>query len=158
MFIKKVFLVAVFVILGSMFYSKASDDKEKLAKFISSGMKCFSNVNIDACAEMLEIDYDKTQQKYIDCKCALACVGKDFNLLEEGKAKRENYVKIMDEIQNATVKAMMKNIHDSCPDPEGADECIMAGNFMNCALKNSPAIKERITSLMHAVTGKSKQR
>ncbi|XP_050420653.1 uncharacterized protein LOC126833393 [Adelges cooleyi] len=154
MMVNKVLLAAVFVLFGSLFYSKVAGDgdREKVAKLLATSIKCFNKVDLDVCAEMMKGEYDSTQQKYKDCNCAMACVGKDLGFIVDGKPVPENYQKMVSEVQNATIKAELTDIYEKCPDPKGDDECSLSENFMTCALKSSPKLKDRLTAVMKAMS------
>ncbi|XP_050421192.1 uncharacterized protein LOC126833729 [Adelges cooleyi] len=155
----KVLLVAVFVLVGSMYLSQVAGDAdgEKLAKFLAVGIKCFNNIDLDVCSEMMNGEYDITQQKYKDCTCALACMGKDMGLIVDGKPVPGAYMKLVDQLENASVKAELTEIHEKCANPKGDDECAISENFMTCALKTSPKLKERMTTMMKAMSPGMKQ-
>ncbi|XP_026808362.1 uncharacterized protein LOC113550612 [Rhopalosiphum maidis] len=155
MIIKKTLLVSMFVLLGCMFsINKASDDadagdKELMSKLFTVVFKCFKDADWGTCGEMVTTKYDITQAKYKQCTCHMACAGEELGMINSnGQPEPAKFLEYVNRINNPGIKSQLQHIYDKCQNVKGADKCDLAEQFAMCAFKESPALKERVITLI----------
>ncbi|XP_025407014.1 uncharacterized protein LOC112680971 [Sipha flava] len=153
MIFKKTFLVLVFTVYCYMSSIKGADDKEAgdrelIAKLLTVVLRCFKDANWTACSEMIKTKYDPTQTKYKQCTCQLACAGEELEMINsKGEPVPSKFLDYTNRINSPTIKKEMQTIYDKCNTVKGTDKCDLSEKFAICALKESPAIKDRIIML-----------
>ncbi|XP_025201696.1 uncharacterized protein LOC112599143 [Melanaphis sacchari] len=155
MIIKKTLLVSVFVFFGCMFsINKASDDadkgdKELMSKLFTVVFKCFKDADWGTCGEMVTTKYDITQAKYKQCTCHMACAGEELGMInKDGQSEPSKFLEYVNRINNSSIKSQLQHIYDKCQNVKGVEKCDLAEQFAICAFKESPTLKDRVTTLI----------
>ncbi|VVC45546.1 Pheromone/general odorant binding protein [Cinara cedri] len=162
MMIKKTVLLSVFVIFSySMFSIKAAEnvdteaeasDKTLLTSLFTVVLKCFKDADWGTCGEMLTVKYDISQPKYKACTCHMACAGDELGLINKnGEGVPAKFLEYLNRTKNPSIKNELQVVYDKCQNVKGSDKCDLSEKFAICAFTESPALKDRVTTLVQTV-------
>ncbi|XP_015378172.1 PREDICTED: uncharacterized protein LOC107172399, partial [Diuraphis noxia] len=65
-----------------------------------------------------------------------------------GQPEPAKFLEYVNRVNNSGIKSQMQHIYDKCQNVKGVEKCDLAEQFAICAFKESPALKERMTTLL----------